>query len=154
MRDRSKCCSYAAAVEVLYSSNIFDFDSMESVVSLSCAVLPQRFDSIESIHMDFRFSLSCYFSESTPLNDGPRWLRTWAILGSIKSLQNLWVRITWPSLKISNALEQKILEPLWMVNRLRVYEVSLPPIFRISPAWGLNEEDWRDAPFQVTRRSS
>jgi len=135
------------AVKALYGSNVLDFDSMESVISLSCTILPQRFDSIQNIQLDFRFSLSIYFSESTPSNDSARWIRMWAVIGSIKALQNLWVRITWPYAKFGAGQEKRVLEQLWMVDRLGTYEVSLPPVCG-------KEEDWSDAPFKVIRRSS
>lgn len=138
--------SYMIAIKALYSSNALNFDSMESLISLSCTVLPQRFDSIQNIQLDFRFSLSNYFSESTPTNDSARWIRTWAVIGSIKSLQNLWVRISWPYQKFGPTRERRVLGDLWMVHRLRTFEVSLPPVF------GGVDVDWSDAPFKVIRR--
>lgn len=141
-------CRYATAIKAMYGSNVLDFDSMESVVAFSTVILPQRFDAIQSLQLDFRFSLSAYACESTPSNDQARWVRTWQVIGSIKALKNLWVRISWSHNKMSAAQEKVILEPLWMASRLRTYEVSLPP------AYAGKEVDWEDAPFTVTRRGS
>lgn len=63
-------------------------------------------------------------------------------------LQSLWVRISWPRLKFSAIEEKRMMEPLWMVARLKTYEVSL------LPPWEGKEVDWSDAPFQVVRRTS
>lgn len=78
------------------------------------------------MRLDFQLNLSYHFSESKPGNDGPRWLRTWAIIGRIKLLQNLWVRISWSRLNLSAAEEKVMLEPLWIVGRPKVYDLSLP----------------------------
>lgn len=121
---------------------------MESIISLSLTTLPQRFDSIQHMQIDFRFNLSTMFSESTPSNDSARWIRTWAVIGSMKALQNLKVRISWPYTKFNAAQEKRILQELWMTDGLKSFEVSLPP------AWQGKDVDWGDAPFRVVRRSS
>ncbi len=117
---------YADAIEVLYGSNIFDFDSMESLISFSTAVLAKRFDSIQHLQLDFRFSMSVYFSESTAQNDPPRWERTWRIIGSMKALQDLWVRISWHRLDFGPVEEARLLSELDQVRQLRTFKVSLP----------------------------
>jgi hypothetical protein len=137
--------SYMEAVKVLYRSNVFDFDSLESLIAFSCKIPPQRCDSIHDIQLDFQFNLAAYSSESTPTSDSARWIRMWQIIGSIKSLQHLWVRISWPYEKIGARAEKRILEQLWMVDGLKTYDVSLPPVCGV-------EADWSDAPFKVIRR--
>jgi hypothetical protein len=62
---------------------------------------------------------------------------TWAIIGSLKALQRLWVRISWPLLKFSAIEEKRMMEPMWMVT-----------------GWKGKDVDWSDAPFQVMRRTS
>ena len=69
----NKHVRYIDAARVLYSSSIFDFDCMETLISFSNAIVPCRFDSIISLQLDFRFALSIYFSEATPQNDLARW---------------------------------------------------------------------------------
>ncbi len=126
---------------MLYSFNIFDFDCMETLISFSNAVVPARFDSIVSLQLDFRFSLSQYFSEATPQNDLARWERTWRIIGSMKSLQFLWVRIAWPKPEITVREERRFMEPLCQVGVLNCFEVSLPPVIGQEYARG-KEENW------------
>jgi hypothetical protein len=120
--------SYSGAVKVLYSSNIFDFDSMETLITFSTAVVPARFDSIVSLQLDFRFPLSLYFHEATPQNDSARWERTWRIIGSMKSLQFLWVRVSWPKTEMTVRQERRFMEPLCQVGELKCFEVSLQPV--------------------------
>jgi hypothetical protein len=147
-RYRANCLSYVDAVQVLYSSNIFDFDSMESFICLSCAVLPAKFDSIQSIQLDFRFSDSHHFSESQPRNDWPRWERTWRIIDSMKALQRIRVRITWPRAEPSGKEEANLLQPLLQIRHMKTYEVSLPPLTG-------NEIEWSvDVPFRIFRLTS
>ncbi len=119
---------YVDAIEVLYGSNIFDFDSMESLISFSTAVIAKRFDSIKRLQLDFRFSMSVYFSESTAQNDPPRWERTWRIIGSMKALQDLWVWISWQRLDFGPVEEARLLSELDQVGQLRTFEVSLPSL--------------------------
>ncbi len=129
---------YIDAVKVLYSSNIFDFDSMETLIAFSTAVVPARFDSIVSLQIDFYFPLSLYFNEATPQNDLARWERTWRIIGSMKSLQFLWVRIAWPKQDIGVREERRLMEPLCQVGKLHCFEVSLPPT---ETEWAKGQED-------------
>ena len=136
------------AIPLLYSSNVFDFDSMEGFISMSCALLPQRFDSIKSVQLDFRFSLSLYFSETTCFNDWPRWERTWRVLASMRSLQNVWLRISWPKEALYDTEEKRYLEPLWILTYMRIFEVSLPLLKDKEKAWD------KETPFKIIRRNA
>lgn len=131
--------SYIEAARVLYSSNIFNFDSMETLISFSTAVVPARFDSIISMQLDFRFPLSEYFQEATPSNDSARWERTWRIIGSMRSLEFLYVRIAWPKKEMIRPREEKrYMEPLCQVRELNCFEVSLPALDGME--WAKGEE--------------
>ena len=132
---------YIDASRVLYSSNIFDFDSMETLISFCNAIVPARFDSIISLQLDFRFPLSLYFHEATPQNDLARWERTWRIIGSMKSLQFLWVRIAWPKQEMTVREERRFIEPLSQVGELNRFEVSLPPVIGTEFTRG-KDENW------------
>jgi len=114
---------------------------METLIAFSTAVVPTRFDSIVSLQLDFRFLLSLFFNEATPRNDFARWERTWRIIGSMKSLQFLWVRIAWPKEVIGLREERRYMEPLCQVGNLHRFEVSLPPVEGNPVAKGA-EEHW------------
>jgi hypothetical protein len=137
---------YIDAVRVLYSTNIFDFDCMETLICFSTALIPARFDSIISLQLDFRFPSSIYFNEATPQNDSARWERTWRIIGSMKSLQFLWVRIAWPKKEMTVREERRFMEPLCQVGRLDRFEVSLQPVI------GTEFERGKDEHWVVFRR--
>jgi len=117
---------YTEAIQILYSAPTFDFDSLETLIAFSCSVLPQRFDSIHSIQLDFRFAMSHLFNESMPKSDPQRWERIWRILASMPKLQSLRVRIIWPASEVGKKLEDRLLEPLGMVTGLKTFEVSVP----------------------------
>lgn len=119
---------YTDAIEVLYSSNVFDFDSMESLILFSIAIVPKRFDAIQYLQLDFRFSTSSFFSESTAYNDPPRWERTWRVIGSMKSLQEVWAWMSWHRLEFSPVEEARLIEQLHQVRQLKTFEVSLPAL--------------------------
>jgi len=143
---------YVDAVQVLYSSNIFDFDCMEGFISMSCALLPQRFDSIQSLNLDFRFSMSHCFLETTCFNDWPRWERTWRVLSSMEALQHLWLRLSWPKPALYDNEEKKYLEPLWLMTNTKTFEVSLPPLRDEEKPW---DKAWTtERPFKIIRRSA
>ncbi|EKD19834.1 uncharacterized protein L3040_002481 [Drepanopeziza brunnea f. sp. 'multigermtubi'] len=117
---------YSSAIHVLYKSNIFDFDSMESLLRLSTTILPQRFDSIQRLSLDFRFKASFRFGQGTPSTDWPRWERLWRVIGSMEGLQEVWVRIEWHKEDVGLVKERMWLDELSMVKRLKTFEVELP----------------------------
>ncbi|KAF7899835.1 hypothetical protein EAF00_004171 [Botryotinia globosa] len=108
---------YSEAISLLYSTNTFNFDSMESFISFSNEILPRRFDSITSVTLDFSFDTSSLYNESSS-NDVPRWERTWMIIGSMKSLKSLKATIIWPRKIPAWSHELRLLEPLNMVGIL------------------------------------
>src|SRR6187402_160261 len=119
--------SYINTIEILYKTNTFDFDSMETLIIFSNMILPHRFNSIQSLQLDFRFSLSNNFKEKTPLNDSYRWEQTWKLIASMKALRHLWVRISWPP-ALSASDETGFLQELAQVKGLKTFEVSLPQV--------------------------
>lgn len=139
--------SYIDAIEVLYTSNTFDFDCMESLISFSICILPHRFDSIQSLQLDLRFNHSHFFSEGTPTNDFSRWERMWRIVGSMKNLQHLWVRIIWWRTDLTGAEEARYLSELLQVGKLKTFEISLPEL-----KWKDPKEKDLEATFEVIRR--
>ncbi|TGO26260.1 hypothetical protein BPAE_0063g00290 [Botrytis paeoniae] len=108
---------YSEAISLLYSTNTFNFDSMEAFISFSNEILPRRFDSITSVTLDFSFDTSSLYNESSS-NDVPRWERTWMIIGSMKSLTSLKATIIWPRKIPAWSHELRLLEPLNMVGIL------------------------------------
>ena len=132
---------YIDTATLLYSTNIFDFDSMETIIMFCNSVVPARFDSIVSLQLDFRFPSSPLFSEASPQSDLDRWMRTWRIIGSMKSLQFLWVRIAWPKQEMTVREERRYLEPLCQVGELKCFEVSLQPVIG-TEFKRVKEENW------------
>ncbi|KAI9649384.1 hypothetical protein NHQ30_001959 [Ciborinia camelliae] len=128
---------YSEAIPLLYSTNTFNFDSMESLISFSNEILPRRFDSIQSLTLSLNFSTSHLFNEST-CNNLPRWERTWMIIGSMKSLKNLRATILWPRKIPAWSHELRLLEPLKMVGGLGKmgFEVRLKELTREARARG------------------
>ncbi|KAJ8069195.1 hypothetical protein OCU04_002866 [Sclerotinia nivalis] len=168
---------YSETATVLYSTNTFDFDSMESLISFSNEILPRRFDSITSVTLSFSFDTSSLFNESS-CNNVPRWERTWMIIGSMKSLKNLQATIIWPRKIPAWSHELRLLQPLKMVGGLgedgfevrlreltkeargrgkaRAYEVGRGfdvGKARVVPAVGFDEETEQDLPFKIVRMS-
>jgi hypothetical protein len=122
------CLSYSEAINILYTKNVFDFDCLESFVSFSCEVLPQRLDSVRKIQLDFRFNLSVLYAEWTPRTDWARWERTWRIIASMLALEEVRMRFSWPEMSKSADNVLKILEPMQLVTGLKVFEVTMPSL--------------------------
>ncbi|KAH9216962.1 hypothetical protein DL95DRAFT_112578 [Leptodontidium sp. 2 PMI_412] len=117
---------YVSAIPILYGTTIFDFDSLESLITLSTSTLPHRFDSIQHLSFDFRFRTSHLFKEGSPSSDWARWERTWRVVGSIKALQTLRARIEWHKEDAGLVTERRWLDELIQVNGLKVFELELP----------------------------
>ncbi|KAG4030899.1 hypothetical protein MFRU_010g00330 [Monilinia fructicola] len=166
---------YSEAIPLLYATNTFNFDSLESLISFSNEILPRRFDSIISLSLSLNFSTSHIFNESS-CNNLPRWERTWMIIGSMKSLKSLEATIIWPRKIPAWSHELRLLEPLKMVawlgkegfevrlrelsreakqrGKARAYEVGRGfdvGSAKIVPAVGFDEETEDDLPFKVVR---
>lgn len=132
---------------MLYISNTFDFDCMESLISFSTCILPHRFDSIQNLQLDLRFNYSHFFGEGTPTTDFSRWERMWRIIGSMKNLQYLRVGIIWWRTDLTGAEEARYLSELLQVGKLTVFEISLPEL-----KWKDPKEKELEAMFEVVRR--
>ncbi|CAL3966539.1 unnamed protein product [Diplocarpon coronariae] len=145
---------YSSAIHILYSTNIFDFDSIENPIRLSTTLLPHRFDSLQRLSLDLRFCTSSRHSQGTPANDCARWERLWRVIGSMKGLQEAWVRIEWQKDDVGLVKERMWLDELSMVQRLRTFVVELPGLKKhevlIDEGFRRLNGEWG---FVVTRRS-
>jgi hypothetical protein len=137
---------YTEAVPILYTRNIFDFDSLESLIAFSCTILPKRLDSIRHLRFDLHFQFSLYFSENTPYSDWPRWERTWRIISTMTRLRDLRANITWSRPSLSPREERRLLDPLRQVNGLDVFEVTIPQV-----GVGIAVKPREDAEFKIIR---
>ncbi|KAL5356473.1 hypothetical protein BJX96DRAFT_142862 [Aspergillus floccosus] len=85
---------YTEAVAVLYESNIFDFNHLDSLLYFRQSVLPQRLNQIRRLNLswDIQWSLSsaCAF----PSHDLPTWYKVCDVLASFHGLQELRVHLT------------------------------------------------------------
>jgi hypothetical protein len=141
---------YDEAIQVLYSSNTFEFESLETFLAFSCAVIPRSFDTVRSLQLNFRFGLSAHFMESHPGNDMPRWERTWRVIATMKCLEEIKMRIIWArgqhtGEEIPPEKEVRFLEPLKLVRGLRIFEVTLPRLKETIT------NEMEDIPFQIIR---
>ena len=89
MRHHLPLLSYTEAISLLYSLPIFSFDSLETFLAFSYAILPRRFDSIRRLQLDFQFSTAAQFSESHPDNNMPWWERIWRVIATIRDLEEI-----------------------------------------------------------------
>jgi hypothetical protein len=138
---------------------------METVLSFSNLIPSHRFDTIQSISLNFQFSTSNQYNESSS-NNTPRWERTWMVLGSMKSLQELSAVIVWPRVMPSWQHELRLLEPLRMVTGLRSFDVQLVELTQEAKGWdpkvkykhlgkvvgGDDVESEEQLPFRIIRR--
>lgn len=139
---------YSEAINILYSNNVFNFDSLESFVSFSCEILPQRLDNVRRIQLDFRFNLSVLYTECTPRTNWPRWERTWRIIASMVALQEVRMRFSWPEMTKFAREELRVLEPLQLVTGLKLFEVTMPSLLNV------DIKDRDDLPFRIVTKGT
>lgn len=64
------------------------------------------------------------------------------------------MRISWPR-DLYDKEEKRNLEPLWILTRMKIFEVSVPPLKdKENDFRKYEEKEWgKEVPFQVVRRS-
>jgi hypothetical protein len=142
------CLSYSETIDILYSKNVFNFDSLESFVSFSCDVLPRRLDRVRRIQLDFRFNLSVLYTEATPRTNWLRWERIWLIIASMLALEEVRMRFSWPEMSKSSGEDLRIMEPMQLVTGLKLFEVTMPSLRNI------NIKDRDGMPFRIVTKGT
>ncbi|RJE21511.1 hypothetical protein PHISCL_06144 [Aspergillus sclerotialis] len=83
---------YTEAIPVLYETNIFDFDHLDSLLYFYQSVLPQRLDQIRTLNLSFHIREP--LSSAIPSRDINTWRRTCDTLISFQGLEELRVHLS------------------------------------------------------------
>lgn len=156
---------YSEAIDILYSQNTFDFNHIDTILSLSTTILPRRLHSIHHLHLQWTVRALTWM-DSYPPYDESTWLRLCRTLSASPStlistssssgniyndtphmpgLTNL--HITLRAAADSSSFypgEKKLLDPLRLICQPRVFRVYFP--------WALREDmvvSLNDAPFAL-----
>ncbi|KAL8984157.1 MAG: hypothetical protein Q9205_001799 [Flavoplaca limonia] len=86
---------YAEAVEIMYATNIFDFDHQDLFLLFARGVAPQRLGLVRQMHLSCRgvfLGLPCKFEDGAGLNG---WESMWAVVArAMPGLRHLRMRVT------------------------------------------------------------
>ena len=79
---------YQEAIDLLYSTNVFDLDDPRTLFYLSRSIRPQRLASITKLHVYFPLAYQCWcaskddFPTKAPPYDEATWKRFWHIIAT------------------------------------------------------------------------
>ena len=146
---------YAEATPVLYGENTFSMIHLESLISLSEAILPHRLNTIRSVELGwyFYFPHHLYSRKIQQLDrtsySVATWERVWSILADMEGLRMLRVDLVGRWMEPLTAEQERLLVwPAMQVKRPRVWDLIMD--------WedpGGAGFDWeaQGAPFRVVR---
>lgn len=139
----NKLARYSETVDLLYN-NMFDFDSLDTVISLSKTVLKPRLDHIRIVRLQFEFPHYFYNtitlqngelelghnSEHVPPYDVETWEQTCRVLASIRGLEELYMQLGGFLLDELVAKRSDchiyMLRPLLQIQQARIFELTVP----------------------------
>lgn len=169
---------YSETIDLIYSGNTFDFNSPDTILSLSQTILPCRLNILRVVRLEHSFPNFLYtlsrpdivsspkgiplsdqvqFTES-PYTVAPFDAKTWkqacSVLASLVGLQELYMHLGGPPLKEPGVMRDNIKPILGSLMQIRqpgllVFEVSVP--WNEDPETVYNVEG---APFRLVNRDS
>lgn len=137
---------YTEAVPIMYSTNRFDFRNLGTLIQFETTVLPQRFNAIRSLTLQWVFmrGLSTLPSHAFQVADDEKWEKTCSCIARMKGLRN--VLILLGDCRPSHSDK-------WLLEPLRVVKVNGPFVIRVNwpeNPWERNLEV-EDVPFEIRR---
>lgn len=132
---------YSESINILYSQNVLNFYQTRTFVDLQRSILPQRLDSICSLHLSFQLELHWFgdlmesgdeiYPERMEAGDGiypldvPHyWQSAWKIIAGIKSLHSLRVSFCEHRMGVEQDALVHLLKPMTAIS-VPKYEVEL-----------------------------
>lgn len=121
--------SYTEAIDMLYSTNTFDFIDLDNIVQLAATILPRRLNAICALNLSWQFGylappgsdLGAFIYPSQK----EAWERVWAIIADMESLRRLQVRLEALWQVLHPEAEAGLLRPLEAVRRPRLFTVKV-----------------------------
>ncbi|KAF2710722.1 hypothetical protein K504DRAFT_453786 [Pleomassaria siparia CBS 279.74] len=145
---------YSESIKFLYSTNAFSFSDLDALRYFSCTVLPQRFNLIQNLDIEWAMAWPIYDPIAQqlllvnpalyPPNDEATWEETWRIISNMPNLRVVRVSLLYFDGFRDTACEEKMLAPLRKVTR--------PETFEVHVSW--QGQEITDAPFDLTRDKS
>ncbi|KAF2002552.1 hypothetical protein P154DRAFT_574128 [Amniculicola lignicola CBS 123094] len=142
---------YSEAIPILYKTNTFSFNDLDSLRHFTATILPVRLSLIRSITLEWCMTWPIYdviaqtllLSNPAlyPPNDEATWEESWRIIATMPGLQKLRVRLFYFEGFRNSLAEMAILAPLM--------EVKTPSDFVVTVNW--LGEDVEGAPFVLVR---
>ncbi|PKY08696.1 hypothetical protein P168DRAFT_301345 [Aspergillus campestris IBT 28561] len=122
-------CRYSETVPLLYKDNVFDFNDIKDVRSMSYSVPSSRFNLIRTLKLDWTLErMSRRDTYKMFLRRYDLWVNDCAILANMKGLTNLYLCLRGEQLKEGKELDA-VFSPLAMISA-KMFELWLPDTTR------------------------
>ena len=121
---------YSEAIGILYSENIFNFNSLQTIEDLQATIPPHRFSSIRSLHLD-----TIITSPTSPMyakTGFNKWEMALVVIGMIRGLQAFHIRLSMAALP--HATDETLIEALKCLMPFRT------PTFIVCFCWHVNKD--------------
>jgi len=131
---------------LLYTQNIFEFNHPMSLILFKKTIQPSSMNSIKSISINLQKDLIDTLRPSQEYKLIRDWQDMWVTISEMEGLEEIRVRLQFPSKTIFPWPETTILGPLWKLSKpMRVFEVDTrPSVHR-------DFEQTGEAPFKLLR---
>lgn len=160
---------YSGAINLLYAERTFEFRHLDGILGFSCSVLPQRLNSVTSLHLDgafyerkrtnWQYGLQCVsdhhkkrfkVSDSHLTQGNGTWEATCQVLAGMQGLKRLHIEITGMSFlslyyrQNCSVQEERIFGPLRGIIQCETFVVEVH--------WNETESFEKEkAPFRLNR---
>ena len=122
--------AYTEAINVLYSSNVYDINGPETMISFSKTILSHRLNAIRSLQLTWAFFYpgNIYSEYDKILLDGDEalWTVCWAVIRGMNGLSDLlvWLSMS-PAIEAAQRRESDLFQPLIDLRPKRRFEVRV-----------------------------
>ena len=125
---------YSEAIDILYSTTIFNFTSYELLRSFPSLVLPHRFAAITSIEQIWTFVNFCL--PEIPVADKKLYNEMWSMLASMPNLRHITIAIATYEcpIPVPADIQEQWLEPLKQLQGkdMETFEILVPESYGIN----------------------
>ncbi|PLB50841.1 hypothetical protein P170DRAFT_508945 [Aspergillus steynii IBT 23096] len=115
---------YTEAVSILYCDNIFRFNHVDTVISLSHTTLPSRFNLIRVLHLAHSFPFSMYGRKSRKVvapYDAKTWEEVCQVLAKMSGLEELYMHLG----EFDTTEIHEVLAPLHQIRQTKIFELFI-----------------------------
>ena len=110
---------YSESVDILYSTNIFAFDSPRTFNSFASSILPQNRNVIRRLHIDYHIDIEATYTLGAGI-----WRRSCDTIAGMPTLEELYIWLIKDDALVS-ASDSNITDPIRVIKGVRDFKVEL-----------------------------